>query len=73
MKMLLTRLGHNSKIVVTGDVEQADRHGANNGLLDLEARITSLPINEISLCKFNNKDIQRHHLIGDVLELYHEV
>ena len=34
MKMLLTRLGENSRIVITGDLEQHDRHGEINGLED---------------------------------------
>ncbi|NDH69288.1 MAG: hypothetical protein EBY22_15585, partial [Gammaproteobacteria bacterium] len=35
VKMLMTRIGSNSKIVITGDVEQADRANGDNGLLDL--------------------------------------
>lgn len=72
MKMLLTRIGEGSKIVVTGDVEQADKSGKNNGLLDLHQRLTQGDVNGISLCEFSSKDIQRHHIITDVLNLYSE-
>jgi phosphate starvation-inducible protein PhoH len=43
-KMLMTRIGTNSKIVITGDVEQADRHSGDNGLLDLCERLQSMPV-----------------------------
>ena len=72
MKMLLTRIGEGSKIVVTGDVEQADKSGKHNGLLDLHLRLTQGDVNGISLCEFTSKDIQRHHIITDVLNLYSE-
>jgi phosphate starvation-inducible PhoH-like protein len=72
MKMLLTRIGEGSKIVVTGDVEQADKSGKHNGLLDLHLRLTQGDVNGISLCEFTGKDIQRHHIITHVLNLYSE-
>ena len=74
VKMLLTRIGENSKIIITGDVDQADRQGKNNGLLDLKVRLeTNLAIKKLdnlSLCEFTNLDIQRHHIITDILNLY---
>ena len=70
MKMLLTRIGEGSKIVITGDVEQADKSGKHNGLLDLHQRLTTTNVNGMSLCEFENKDIQRHRIIDDVLNLY---
>lgn len=72
MKMLLTRIGEGSKIVVTGDVEQADKSGKNNGLLDLHLRLTQGNVNGISLCEFKQQDIQRHRIIENVLNLYSE-
>ena len=72
MKMLLTRIGEGSKIVITGDVEQADKSGKHNGLLDLHQRLTNTNVNGMSLCEFQNKDIQRHKIIDDVLNLYSE-
>jgi phosphate starvation-inducible PhoH-like protein len=69
-KMLMTRIGSNSKIVVTGDVEQADRHSGQNGLLDLVQRLQATPVNGIAVCAMTGRDIQRHSIIGSVLKLY---
>ena len=70
MKMLLTRIGEGTKIVVTGDVEQTDKHKSNNGLFDLYERLHKNNVKKISVCKFDTTDIQRHHIISDVLNLY---
>jgi phosphate starvation-inducible PhoH-like protein len=70
MKMLLSRIGTNSKIVVTGDVEQADRFNGENGLLDLCGRLKSSPVQGMSLSEFASRDIQRHPIITSVLKLY---
>lgn len=70
MKMLLTRIGDNSKIIVTGDVDQADRTQKDNGLLDLADRLKSTDINGLSTVNLEPRDIQRHPIISDVLKLY---
>src|SRR6056300_238343 len=70
MKMLLSRIGENSKIVVTGDVEQADRRAAENGLLDVVERLQSRGGDGIAVCNLGKRDIQRHPIIDTVLELY---
>jgi phosphate starvation-inducible PhoH-like protein len=70
MKMLLTRIGSDSKIVVTGDVEQTDRPGSNNGLLDLCSKLSQRSVSGISLCPMEARDVQRHAIIGNVLKLY---
>jgi phosphate starvation-inducible PhoH-like protein len=70
VKMLMTRIGQNSRIVITGDVEQADRQGSNNGLLDLVQRISQQAVDGIDLCQMGMKDVQRHPLIGPILDLY---
>ena len=69
-KMLMTRIGANSKIVITGDVEQADRHSGDNGLLDLCERLQRTPVEGIAVCALESRDIQRHRIIGSVLKLY---
>lgn len=69
MKMLLSRIGEGSKIVVTGDVEQADRTGMDNGLRDLCYRLKEVR-RGIAVCKMGVKDIQRHPIIDTVLDLY---
>jgi len=71
MKMLLTRIGEGSKIVVTGDVEQTDRKKDQNGLIDLCARLQE-SVRGFSVCKLSAKDIQRHRIIDTVLNLYQE-
>jgi phosphate starvation-inducible PhoH-like protein len=71
MKMLLTRIGEGSKIVVTGDVEQADRKAKQNGLLDLCTRLQT-QTEGITVCKLSSKDIQRHRIIDTVLDIYDE-
>jgi len=70
MKMLLTRLGTNTRITVTGDVEQTDRQRPDNGLLDIATRLSQDPVKGISLVEMTNRDIQRHPIIGPVLDLY---
>jgi phosphate starvation-inducible PhoH-like protein len=70
VKMLLTRIGSGSKIVVTGDVEQTDRRIGDNGLLDLATRLQSESVPAIAVCEFSDRDIQRHPVIKSVLDLY---
>lgn len=69
-KMLMTRIGQNSKIIITGDVEQADRNNGDNGLMDLCNRLAAHPVNGMEVCAMENRDVQRHKIIGDVLKLY---
>lgn len=70
IKMLLTRIGEGSKIVVTGDIEQADRKRGDNGLQDLEDRLKTDKTAGIQLCQFDIKDVQRHPIIEKVIKLY---
>jgi len=70
MKMLLTRIGVGSKIVVTGDVEQADRSTRDNGLLDLAERLNAQGVYGLSICKLDRRDCQRHSIIDGILKLY---
>lgn len=70
MKMLMSRIGERSKIVVTGDVDQADRSTRDNGLLDLVQRLDRQQINGLSTVLLETRDIQRHPIINDILKLY---
>ena len=70
LKMIMTRIGVGSKIVITGDIEQADRKSADNGLLDLQNRLRKGVIPGLQLCTFDIKDVQRHRIIEHVLNLY---
>lgn len=70
MKMLLTRLGENSKMIVTGDLHQADRL-QDNGLIDFVHLIESKTnLNRIDIVKFEKKDIERHAAVKEVLNIY---
>ena len=70
MKMLLTRIGYESKIVVTGDLHQHDRKYENNGLKDIFDRIKNNPSSRIEYILFNHEDIERSPVVKDVLKIY---
>ena len=72
MKMLLSRIGHGSKITVTGDVDQADRRTDENGLMDLAARLDQRQVPGIDVVKMTGRDIQRHPMITEILALYQQ-
>lgn len=72
VKMLLTRIGVGSKIIVTGDVEQTDRRKPDNGLMDLEYRLKTMGVPGLEICKFDHRDIQRHSIIEHVIKLYNQ-
>ena len=69
MKMLLTRLGEGSKMVVTGDLAQADRMN-DNGLIDFCNLLTGKPLKHIDIIEFDHKDIERHHAVKEILSIY---
>ncbi len=72
MKMFLTRLGENSKMIVTGDPSQIDLpRGEKSGLLqalDLLAKIKG-----VYICRFGEKDIIRHKLVGQIVKAYQSI
>lgn len=69
--MVLTRLGDNSKIVLTGDLMQHDRGFESNGLLDLVQRVEKGDSSDhISIVEFSEGDVQRHPSIPYILGLY---
>ena len=70
MKMLMTRIGEGSKIVITGDVEQTDRKTPENGLLDLTHKIQKYNVPGMKACQFDTKDIRRHEIIEHILNMY---
>jgi phosphate starvation-inducible protein PhoH and related proteins len=70
MKMLLTRLGENSEMVVTGDLGQADRL-KDNGLIDFTNHLESHGSNKhLDVVHFEQKDIERHDAVKAVLQVY---
>jgi phosphate starvation-inducible PhoH-like protein len=72
MKMLLTRLGVGSKMVVTGDLQQADRP-SNNGLLEFLGLYNDFKNHRyVDICHFTVGDIERHEAVKEVLAIYGE-
>jgi phosphate starvation-inducible PhoH-like protein len=69
MKMFLTRLGFDSKAVITGDVTQIDLpEGKRSGLM--EARELLEGIDEIAFCYFTDADVVRHPLVARIIRAY---
>lgn len=69
-KMLLTRLGENSRMVITGDLDQHDRHDEINGLADFLDKFKGCRSSSISSIEFNKGDIEREEVIKEVLDIY---
>lgn len=69
MKMFLTRLGFNSKIVVTGDVTQIDLPDGKKSGLKEAVRILK-GIEDIETVRFSEKDVVRHRLVQDIIKAY---
>ena len=74
IKMLLTRLGEGSKIVVTGDTRQADRSDSDNGLLDFKGLVERYQQSKyVAGVEFERKDIARHPAVKEILDIYGEL
>jgi len=74
IKMLLTRLGEGSKIVVTGDTRQADRSDSDNGLLDFKGLVERYQQSKyVAGVEFERKDIARHPAVREILDIYGEI
>jgi phosphate starvation-inducible PhoH-like protein len=67
MKMFLTRIGEDCKVVINGDIEQTDIHGAN-GLADAVARLRGLP--GVHVHRFDRADIVRSGLVRNIMDRY---
>jgi phosphate starvation-inducible PhoH-like protein len=71
MKMFLTRLGFNSKAVITGDITQIDLPaGKKSGLI--EALEVCGKIDGIGISHFTEKDVVRHNLVQQIIRAYEE-
>ena len=69
MKMFLTRLGYNSKAVITGDVTQIDLpSGKLSGLKEASIVLGNTP--GISFVRFNDRDVVRHRLVQSIIKAY---
>ncbi len=71
MKMFLTRLGINSKTIITGDITQIDLpRGQTSGLVE-SSRILK-GVEGIAFCHFDKRDVVRHHLVRLIVQAYEE-
>ena len=69
MKRFLTRLGFNSKMVITGDVTQVDLpDGKKSGLVEVIKILKN--IKDIDVIRFSEKDVVRHRLVQDIVKAY---
>jgi phosphate starvation-inducible PhoH-like protein len=69
MKMFLTRLGLNSKVVITGDKTQIDLPSTDDsGLLEVERILTG--IEGIAMVYLDGRDVIRHRLVRDIIQAY---
>lgn len=70
MKMLMTRIGENSRLVITGDLEQYDRTQDVNGLEDFLDKFKGKRSSSITSVEFQKSDIQREEVVKEVLDIY---
>jgi phosphate starvation-inducible PhoH-like protein len=70
MKMLLTRIGDNSKLIVNGDLAQHDRGYESNGLKDFLELLQKRNSKMMGAVEFTNKEVERHPVVSDVLKIY---
>lgn len=68
MKMLLTRLGYGTKLIITGDLEQSDL-GEENGLAFLTYKLHGLDYDYIKHIEMDDRDIVRHPAVNEVLKV----
>jgi phosphate starvation-inducible PhoH-like protein len=69
MKMFLTRMGFDSKVVVVGDVTQSDLPGPeSNGLAEADRILSKVP--EIKFIHLTSEDTVRHELVQKIIEAY---
>ena len=71
MKMLLTRIGDDSRMVVTGDIQQTDRREAQNRLINFGRLFEQFANSQfIRMVNFTHGDIERHPAVSEVLSIY---
>jgi len=71
-KMLLTRIGEDSKLVITGDLDQTDR-GKNNGMADFLHKLWKFDSKLITNVQLKGEDIVRHKAVTEALRIYDQV
>jgi phosphate starvation-inducible PhoH-like protein len=71
MKMFLTRLGVNSRAIITGDITQIDLPGKEGSGLIQASQILA-GIDGIAVCQLTGRDVVRHRLVREIIKAYHE-
>lgn len=72
-KMLLTRLGDYSRMVVTGDLAQSDREKEESGLEDfIDLYQSAGGSNSVKIINFGNNDVERHPVVKEILRIYRD-
>lgn len=72
MKLLLTRIGENTRAFVTGDLDQTDHRKQVNGLSDFIERLRKSNSDMIGVAEFQHKHIERDPIVAEVLKIYGE-
>ena len=70
IKMFVTRIGQDSKYIITGDLDQSDLRKRTSGLEDAIKRFAG--VTGVGLAQFKEKDIVRHPLVKRLLKRYHD-
>ena len=71
MKMFLTRLGFNSKMIVNGDISQIDLpRKVKSGLIDATEKLKAIP--QIDFIHFSAKDVVRHPVVAQIINAYEQ-
>jgi phosphate starvation-inducible PhoH-like protein len=70
MKMFLTRLGFNSKMIITGDTTQVDLPGGKSGLASAVKILSA--VEDLHVAKLSSKDVVRHELVTRIVNAYEE-
>ncbi len=68
MKMFLTRIGFNSRVIVTGDETQVDVQGGRSGLGGTERILKNVP--NVAFVRLGSKDVVRHRIVQDIVDAY---
>lgn len=70
MMMITTRIGENSKLLITGDLNQSDKY-EDNGLKDLIEKVNAYENTDgIKICEFNETDVQRSEIVSKMIQIY---
>lgn len=70
LKMMLTRIGEGSSMIITGDLKQHDRGFEKNGLKDFLERFAQKRKDTMAICTFGRQHVERDPLVAEILDIY---